>query len=157
MNLTWASPAPTEELVTIGDTEYVLKEASAGAAAEHKDATFRAVKVNNQTNTSTFGGIADADLVLLSRSLFERRSPPNKPETQLLVPVPINTLKGWANRVIEPLVEHLKLVSGMQQPEDIKSLYKQREVINAKIAKIEGNPEDTDPNPQTSPSGTTAS
>lgn len=138
MNLTWDSAAPKEEVVTIGATTYILREASGGAASEHKDATFKAVKVNNQTNTSTFAGIADADLVLLSRCLLEDKTPSDKPDRKMLMPVGLATIRSWPNRITEPLVEYLKKISGMQSAETKESLTKQRDDVTAKLAKMNG-------------------
>lgn len=142
MNLTWDSAALKEEDVTIGKDTYILREASGGSASKHKDATFKAVKVNNQTQTSTFGGIADADLVLLSECLFDRASGK---------PVPLPTVRSLPNRISEPLVEYLKEISGMQPKETQESLTKQREAIDAKLAKLvapKGEEDDTAKNLQ---------
>ncbi len=138
MNLTWESAEPKEEDVTIGKMTYILREASGGAASEHKDATFKAVKVNNQTNTSTFSGIADADLVLLSRCLFEDKTPADKPDRKMLMPVQLSTVRSWPNRITEPLVEHLKEISGMQVKETKESLTKQQKDVTDKLAKLNG-------------------
>lgn len=138
MNLNWESATPMEEEVTLGNAAYILREASGGAASEHKDATFKAVKVNNQTNTSTFAGIADADLVLLSRCLFEDKTPTDKPDRKMLMNVPLATIRSWPNRITEPLVKHLKEISGMETPETKESLTKQRDDVEAKLAKLNG-------------------
>jgi hypothetical protein len=159
LKLAWDSAIPKEEVVTLGATSYILREASGGAASEHKDATFKAVKVNNQTNTSTFAGIADADLVLLSRCLLEDKTPPDKPDPRVLSLVPLATLRGWPNRITEPLITHLKEISGMETPETKESLTKKLEEVTAKLAKpngetAEGENADTAKN---SPAGTTRS
>lgn len=138
MNLNWDSAAPIEETVTIGPSSYILREASGGAASKHKDATFKAVKVNNQTQTSTFGGIADADLVLLSECLFEDKTSADKPDRRMLMPVQLATIRAWPNRIIEPLVKYLKEISGMETPETKESLTKQRDDVTAKLAKLNG-------------------
>lgn len=135
MSFKWDTAAPKEEPIPIGDTTYILREASGGAASEHKDATFKAVKVNNQTNTSTFAGIADADLVLLSRCLF------SKNENNILSAVPLASIRSWPNRITEPLVKYLKEISGMETAETKESLTKQRDDVTAKLAKLNGHVE----------------
>lgn len=129
MNLNWESAEPKEEDVTIGTASYILREASGGAASKHKDATFKAVKVNNQTQTSTFGGIADADLVLLSECLFDKATK---------VPVLLATVRALPNRISEPMVKHLKEISGMEAADTKESLTKQRDDATAKLAKLNG-------------------
>lgn len=149
--MNWESAEPKEEEVTLGPISYVLREASSGTASKHKDATFKAVKVNNQTNTSTFGGIADADLVLLSECLFENKTPPNTTVLVAGAPVSVATVRSLPNRISEPLVEYLKEISGMQPKETKESLTKQRETIDAKLAKFnapESEEEDTAKNSQ---------
>lgn len=138
MSLKWDSAAPKEELIPIGETTYILREASSGASSEHKDATFKAVRVNNQTNTSTFAGIADADLILLSRCLFEDKTPADKPDRRMLMPVPLPTIRAWPNRITEPLVKYLKQISGMETAETKESLTKQRDDLNTKLAQMNG-------------------
>jgi len=148
VNLTWESAAPREEDVTIGGASYILREASGGTASKHKDATFKAVKVNNQTQTSTFGGIADADLVLLSECLYDKVTK---------APISLSTVRALPNRISEPLVKYLKEISGMEAAETKESLTKQRDDAAVKLAKLNGQPEGEEDSAKNSLSGATQS
>ena len=132
--------APIEVQVTIKNEPYVLREASAGAAIAYANARMRAAKMNDG-KLSGFDGMFDADAVLLSLCLH----PVDKGTQRVKLDAngnpfstPIQTIKGWLNRVYKPLFDKVKEISpGLEEKETRDVLRKQLENIQKKLDDLE--------------------
>lgn len=100
---------PQELAVTIGGREYVLREASAEAARQYRNAASKGMKFDGNGKPVSLGdNPADAELLLVSQCLFERY--PHNGETRER-PVQPNTVKAWPDRVTKALFGKCKDLS----------------------------------------------
>lgn len=106
--------------VEIDGRKYCLREVSAdGAVAYRNKLLGSAVLGKDEDGNLTakeIHGLADLPLFLLSKCLFDDKG----------ALVPLETLQGWPSRVIDPLAEKAKEISGLgdQEEEVAKNLPK---------------------------------
>lgn len=106
-SLDLGSLAPREFSVTVGDKEYVLREASEGAAVRYRDAIFQSTKFS-KGKLSGMVGLAEAEPLLVSLCLFEGGDKP----------VPLNVIKCWPARIVKAMFEKAKDISDLGEKEN---------------------------------------
>lgn len=127
--------SPIEIPVSIKNTPYILREAGAGAAVAYENARLKAAKMNDG-KLSGFDGMFDADLILLSMCLFQVDKGTGQIITDNGVPrsTPVQTIRGWLDRVYKPLLVRLKAISpSLEEKETEETLVKQLENIQQKL------------------------
>lgn len=118
----------------IGPDEYVLSESDGAAECAYKNAMMKAVKLGKTgkgglTPEGITGDIAGPDYLLLAACLRCNGKT-----------VPVDTVKAWPSRITNDLVKRLKAMSDMED-DSLEGLKKQREEIDALIAKHEAKDE----------------
>lgn len=112
----------------IGGKQYVLREASGGAATRYKDAQIQSAKLNSRTGKAEkLTGLAETEPLLISLCLFEQRGEGKE------ILCPLGTIKSWPNRIQRELFEEVKRIS------DLAEGSTQRELLAEALAK-EGAP-----------------
>lgn len=104
---------PIQVPVKVGGTvRFVLTEASADAVRQYTNFGVRSMKLKGNLKDGVGGidfgnmdGIADSDTYLLSLCLKEADG---------VTSVPLATILGWKNAIVDPLVKKLKEISGME-------------------------------------------
>lgn len=131
---------PIEVRVSIKGEDYILREAGAGAAIAWNNARMRAAKMNDG-KLSGFDNMFDADLTLLSMCLHRIHRKTGAVITDGQgnpAPTPIQTIRGWLNRVYQPLVERLKAISpGLEKEDTPETLREQIKNLQEKLADLE--------------------
>lgn len=120
---------PQEEVHKIGQTEYVLKEASGEAAIKWRNAEQACYEYGSEGNISKITGLAETIPLLVSMCLFERNGQGDKPVT-------IGQVKAWPDRIQQQLYQRAKELSNLDQPANLDALIKQRDRINERIANL---------------------
>lgn len=98
--------SPREVPVKMGGKNYVLKEASAAAVCQYRNAITAAAKMGPDGKPTAFGNVADAEPLLVSLCLFEVRDGKQ-------LPVPLIQVRGWKNSVTSKLFERVQKISDM--------------------------------------------
>ncbi len=99
--------APIEVPVDLGDgKEYVLREASEGAAVEYQNLMLAATKFGDNMKPTGINGMANGEPLLVSRCLFEKVNGD-------LRPVPHATILAWPARIVKPIFNLAMKISGM--------------------------------------------
>jgi hypothetical protein len=93
--------------VSIGETDYLLREASGGVATKYKNALAKATKFKDG-KVSSIDGINDAEPLLVSLCLFKKDGSP----------VNINVVKLFKNSTQEALFDKAKEISNLSMEED---------------------------------------
>lgn len=136
--------------VTIAKVAYELREATGAAAAAYRGAMMEGSSLGDDGAFRMGSGAQEAGCLLISRCLFRKGESPDGLAT--LTPVSPDTAMGWPDRIVRPLVEAIKEISGMEETEDLDTLRKQRDKLNERVRKLE----DQGKNPITpSPESTT--
>ena len=125
---------PAEERVTISGKEYVVREATAQAVIDYKNATFGAVRLSPEGKPAALEGLGGIDLGLLASCLFEVSH--TKDGSTVEKPVALGVIRRWPNRVTEPLVKLVKRISELED-ETLEALKKQREELDERIKRLE--------------------
>lgn len=84
---------------------FVAREASAGVAAQYRNAVLKAMKMKDG-DISSMEGLPDADLLLVALCLKE--CVPNGRGEEAEQAVPLQTVRGWPHRVQKPILEWIK-------------------------------------------------
>lgn len=108
--------------------EYVAREATEGAAKKWRNATIRGTRMEGGKVIS-MGDIADSEPLLVSLCLFKVT---DKGE----VPVPFNTICGWPARVVRPIHDKIKDISGLNEDDTEESLVKRIAEMEQKLQEI---------------------
>ena len=114
--------------VTIGDKHYTLREASTEIFAKYRSAIFsRSTMKTGRANKAPefkIDGLPDLDTYLLSLCLTDDATGHNVTEDEI---------RGWPNRITEPMIDELKEMSGIQvvvdedaTPEEIQEDYQEQ-------------------------------
>lgn len=143
--------------VTVGGKDYVLLEIDGAGWAKYQSARDRTARVSSDTSRGVLqirhgDGLPDTAFLLLHLCLFERAGPEAGAK---LRPVPLDRIKGWPHRVIKPLFEKAREISGITDDAVKRTAdEKRREVarLQRELAREEGGAED----PKGSPNGSTA-
>lgn len=104
--------APIEVPIRIGKDRYILREATADAARKWRNSIMSSTTVVDGKVTAV-GNLADSEAYLLSMCLY-----PVRPDTHGTVsnkPVHISTILSWPNRIVRPLFERAKVISGLEE------------------------------------------
>lgn len=96
--------------VKIDDKDYILQEASGGAANVYNNDLLRGMTLGKDRRTYQSSGIAEINTRLLSQCLFEVIEKDGKPTREL---VNIVTIKKWPDRIQTKLIEKLKEISNV--------------------------------------------
>ena len=140
-DIVFADPAPKSVNVTVAGQRYVLKEATEDAHVAWDSARSAGARLEDGVLTG-MGETPKADLLLLSKCLFKVGGKDGRTETQVGEVV----LKGWASRVVQPLVTRLKIISGIDVQETADVIRKRMAADAKKLAKLEaGRGEDSGP------------
>lgn len=112
---------PQELAVTIGGKDYVLREASAEAARQYRNASTKGMKFDGNGKPMSLGDSpADAESLLVSMCLFERYEHNGQTKDR---PVQLSTVKTWPDRVAKNLFAKCKELSpSLEAGEDKDSL-----------------------------------
>lgn len=115
---------PIEVPVTLGSKKYVLREASEGTSCTFNAARLRGSEItrgnDGKMTVRQLGGAADLQPLLVSLCLYAV-GPDNKivllpngdPDLKYLVP--LATVRSWPARVVKPLFEKAKAISGLSE------------------------------------------
>jgi len=137
--------APVEIPVPIGPSRYLLREASEGAVVQWRDSQVAKAKFGEEGGLQGIGAIAESEPLLVSLCLYELAAAADRttrpvyrhdevfgyfrckingdPEPRHLVP--LTTVRGWPARIIKPLFEKLKEISGLDEKDSPQLLRKQ--------------------------------
>jgi hypothetical protein len=113
--------APKEIPVKGGGKNYVLREASAGAVVQYRNAVTRSIKMKDGKPDSV-GDLANAEPLLVSLCLFELK----EVKGQIIpIPVPETTIRSWGARAMKTLFDRIKEISdidmeGEETPETLE-------------------------------------
>jgi hypothetical protein len=118
---------PIQKTVKVGETNYILKEASAATAAQYRSACVRAARMQDGKVVG-MEGIGEVEPLLVSLCLFET----NK-EGQIFRSVPITTVKSWRARIVKILFEKAKEISELDEKETEEILTKRLTEIQKKL------------------------
>lgn len=125
---------PVETTVKLGGKDYVLREASGGAASAWRNAMLKATKLGPEGKPTSIDGLPEADYLLLSMCLFQ------KSDTDVgEVNVGLNKVKSYPHRVSKPLIQWIKDNSELEEADDDETeeaLLKQREEIDGKLDRL---------------------
>ena len=143
----WTSLAPFQEPIKIVDKTYIIVEADGPAGDDFRAASLRGVEMvfDDDAGTRTvrkLEGISSVEALLISKCLYFaddtgrlRLDAEGNPDKQFLVPAKI--VQAWPNRLRKSLFEKIKEVSDLGERDDLDSLIKQRNRLNAKIERIQ--------------------
>lgn len=111
--------APRETPVTLGDKQYVQREASAAVARRYRNKLLESITHGEDGRIRQAPGIADLEILLVTGCIFavNLKGPPT--------PVGENVVAGWPDRVVKALFSQAKDLSGFTAEE--KSAGKEQE------------------------------
>lgn len=122
--------------VKIGKNKYWLREADGFAAAKFKGAQASAVRIEEGKVSGMTGATSQAELELVGDCLFR-----DKDNT----PVNISIYGKWPHRILKPIIEAAKALSGLETKETKEQLLKQKQKIEDKLKLLAVGGPDTDP------------
>jgi hypothetical protein len=105
---------PSEVAVTLQGQAYILREASAEAARQYRNAIIRSSKLGGEgkkVRVTSVDGVADVEPLLVSLCLF-------KTVGELRQAVPLPTILQWKSRVVKALFERIKQLSDLDEKDD---------------------------------------
>lgn len=120
----------TVPAMRVGNVEYVLTEASEAAASRYRNFCTQQLRFGTDGKLAALGNVADAQALLVSLCLWEIKEHNGAPQR---LPVPLQTIQKWPSRVVGPLFEQAKRISGIDQ-ETEETIQKR---IDADTAKLE--------------------
>lgn len=103
-----------EAPVKIAGKPHVLKEATEAAATIFKNRMAAGLKMADGKVVG-ITAVADAESYLLALCLFERTKDGD-------VPIPRDVIRDWPYRVTKPLLERIKKISRLEEPETAETL-----------------------------------
>lgn len=99
--------APHEITIKVkGEPKYILKEASADAAAKYRNATLKGASMDQATGRILPGEMAGAEAIVVAACLYEIWDVNKLPR-----PVLLSTVLGWRNSAVSQLFDKLKEIS----------------------------------------------
>lgn len=98
--------------LTIAGERYIIVEASEDAAKKYKNTAMRATKFSDKGKPSGVDGLADVEPLLVSMCLFKLD------ETGARSPVLLSTVLKWPHRVVEPIYQKARELSGLKEDKD---------------------------------------
>lgn len=103
--------APIAVKYRIGGKQYVLREASADAAVQYRNAITRASRLTEDGKVATVEGLHDAEPLLVSLCLYQAK----EDGTDTNVRVPIDTIRKWTNRIQRTLFDKIMEISDLNE------------------------------------------
>lgn len=154
--LNFDSPEPIEIPVSIGGKKYVLREASEASAKKYEDYFVTRTRYNEEGKVAGLGEVSGGKALLVSLCLWEMKELNG---TLQRFPVNETTVLNWPSRIVGPIFEKAKEISGINQ-ESEEALARRIERDQKKLTSMrakkgpEESPEKNSPEPGT---GTSAS
>lgn len=124
---------PRSKPATIGGKRYILREASEGAAAKYRDALQEGTRVS-QEGEAFVGSNGGADTLLLSLCLFELYDLRGEEKERSVV---LSEVHRWPARIVRPMVDWIKEVSGMTQTATAEGIQKEIAKLQLKLKRLE--------------------
>jgi hypothetical protein len=154
-DIVFADPRPQFVNVTIGGDRYRLREVLEGAYLDYEAGRAKGAKLEDGALTG-MGSAVLADAALLSSSLFKVNGGPESAVEERVTEAWVRKLPA---RVAKPLVDRLKIISGISDLESADQLRRRIAADTKKLEKLEsGKAGDTGPKGSGSGSpGTSAS
>jgi hypothetical protein len=118
--------APKEITIRMGNRLYIIREASSDAAVKFRNASLKAAKMVDG-KLSGMDGLADAEPLLVSLCVFEAdtRGIISRDSQGHPIPVTLQTVRGWPNRVQKLCFDKIKEISdGLDEKDTVQSLQK---------------------------------
>ena len=111
-------------------TAYILREASGAAAAQYRNAV---LSCSNETDKGkNYAGLADTEILLVSLCVF------TKGDNGDLVPVGLQKIKTWPNRITGAIFKQAKKISNLDLGETTKeSLIEAKAEIEDRLQRME--------------------
>ena len=102
-----ADLAPREITIKVkGVPKYILKEASADAAAKYRNATLKGASIDQVTKKVTPGEMANGEAIVVAACLFEIWDENKSPR-----PVLLSTVLGWRCEAVSQLFDKVVAMS----------------------------------------------
>lgn len=141
-DIVFSDPRPRHVNVTVGGDRYRLREATEAAYLDYESARASQAKLEDGVLTG-MGGAVQAEAALLAACLFKVNG---GPDSQVEEKVAEPTVRKWAARVVRPLVERLKIISGISDLESADQLERRIAADRKKLEKLRaGKAGDTGP------------
>ena len=110
---------PIEELVTIGENKYTLRETSGDAAIKYDNAKMTCYHYV-EGKLSSVKNLSETEPLLVSLCLFDSEGK-NVPEA---------TIRSWPNRIQTAIYERAKEISGLNAPpEDLENQIEELQIL----------------------------
>ncbi len=106
-----------EETVRIGKDQYLLREADEGAVCKWRNSQMRTAILGPDGKPKTIGDIADSAPLLISLCLF-------KIDGERQLPVTLDTVRKWPNRVTKVLHERIMEISDLNTEDTEEAILK---------------------------------
>lgn len=139
--LCFDSLEPVEVPVAIGQKRYVLREASADAAAKFRSAASRAARFNEEGKLTHVEGLGETELVLVANCLCfpddanPRTARVNRDGVPFLVG--INHIRTWKEAIVKQLFDKAKEISpALEEKETIEAIEKRMAKDARKLADL---------------------
>lgn len=124
---------PLEIPVLFRDKKYKLYEATEDAARQYNNSQTKCTEFSEGGVSGIKGPLADSRSLLLSLCLFNVNEQGDKGS-----PVPLKFILSWPARVVKPLFEKLKEISGIDEDEESEdSLKKEIEKLQVKLTNLQ--------------------
>lgn len=130
MKLTFESLDPQVITVEAGNRVFQLREATAQAACDYQNAVTSCTVYNERGIRCGVKGLADADLLLVSRCLVEIKDGGYHA-------VELEEIKSWPDRVKNALFNKICQMSNINQPDTKEELLEQKAYIEKRLKEIE--------------------
>lgn len=104
--------------------DYLIKEASHGAASQYRNAVMACTTFNQDSGAITIKGIANTEAFLISLCMFNIT-----PEGEQGSPVALTEINKWPNRYLKPIFKHIREISDL---EEVGTLAKPMEALLAR-------------------------
>lgn len=101
--------------INIAGQRYVIVEASEESAKRYKNTAMRATKFSDKGKPSGVDGLADVEPLLVSMCLFK------VDEAGMRTPVQLSTILRWPHRVVAPIYQKARELSGLKDDEEDKT------------------------------------
>lgn len=139
--MVWEDLAPCEIPVRIGQKHYVLREASADAAAKFRSAASRAARFNEEGKLTHVEGLGETELVLVANCLAfpDDANPKTAKVNRDGVPflVGINHIRTWKEAIVKQLFDKAKEISpALEEKETIEAIEKRMAKDAKKLADL---------------------
>jgi hypothetical protein len=107
--------------VTVGDQQYILKEASGGAAKAYRNALMACMVLGPEGKPIKLSGLASVEPLLVSLCLVDSKGRP----------VDQKTVESWPARIVKVLFEKAKEISGLTEEAEERSLLGKALALNS--------------------------